>query len=163
MVAGVNSSNVVNLSQVSGITRGSGTFTYFAPNQPDGRVHTWNLSLEKEILADTVIRARYLGNHAGHLGITYSYNQTTPSYVWYVTTGQPTPTGTYANVATRAYDQTTYGNLQEYRAIGYSNNEGFQLELEHRFSHGYGYQLSYTMTNALMAGAVGSSAPTLPG
>ena len=163
VVAGVNSSDVVNLNQVSGITRGSGTFTYFAPNQPNGRVHTWNLSLEKEIFADTVFRARYLGNHAGDLGITYSYNQTTPSYIWYVTTGQPTPTGTYANVATRAYDQTTYGNLQEYRAIGYSNNEGFQLELEHRFSHGYGYQLSYTMTNALMAGAVGSSAPTLPG
>jgi hypothetical protein len=162
VVAGVNSANVVRLDQVSGINRGSGTFTYFDAHEPEARVHTWNLSLEKEIMTDTVMRVRYLGNHGSNLGITYTYNQTTPSYIWYATTGQPLPTGAYANVATRFYDQTTYGNLQEYRQIGWTNNNGFQLELEHRFAKGYSYQVSYTMTNALIAGAVGSSAPTLP-
>ncbi len=162
VVAGVNSANVVSLNQVTGISRGSGTFTYFAPHEPEARVHTWNLTIEKEILPDTVARARYLGNHGSNLGMNYSYNQTTPSYIWYATTGQPLPTGAYANVATRFFDQTSYGNLQEYRQIGWTNNNGFQLELEHRFSHGYAYQASYTMTNALIAGAVGSSAPVLP-
>jgi hypothetical protein len=162
VIAGVNSANVVRLDQVTGINRGSGTLTYFAPKMPEARVHTWNLTAEKEIFANTVFRARYLGNHASNLGITYTFNQTTPSYIWYASTLNPLPTGAYANVATRFYDQTTFGNLQEYRQIGWTNNNGFQLELEHRFEHGYAYQLSYTMTNSLIAGAVGSSAPTLP-
>ena len=162
IVAGVNSRDAVSVDRVSGINRGSGTITYYARNLPEPRVHTWNLTLEKEIMANTVVRARYFGNHGSNLGINYSYNQSTPSYIWYTTTGQPLPTGTYANVATRSWDQTSYGNLQEYRQIGWSNNNGFELEMEHRYSRGYAYQLSYTMTNSLLAGAVGSSAPVLP-
>ena len=159
MVVGVNSADVVRLNQVTGINRGSGTISYFAPKMPEARVHTWNLTAEKEIFADTVFRARYLGNHASNLGMNYSFNQTTPSYIWYASTLQPLPTGTYANVATRYYDKTMYGNLVEYRQMGWTNNNGFQLELERRLAHGYAYQFSYTMTNALIAGAVAPRRP----
>jgi hypothetical protein len=153
VVAGVNSANVVSLASASGITRGSGSVTYFARDQADARAHTWNLGVEKEVMAETVARVRYLGNHTTGLGQNYRYNDSMPSYVWYVTKGLPTPTGEYSNVARRFFDQTSIGSLQEFRKTGQSNNNGVELELERRFSKGYAYVINYTMTNALMMGA----------
>ena len=90
----------------------------FRAQRARGRVHTWNLDIEKEILADTVFRARYLGNHGSNSGITYATTRPRRATSGIRRRGQPLPTGTYSNVATRSYDQTTYGNLQEYRADG---------------------------------------------
>ena len=50
------------------------------------------------------------------------------------------------------FDQTVYGTVTEIRMSGWSNFNGISLEAEHRYSHGYGFQLSYTMGNALQAG-----------
>ncbi len=161
IVAGVNSRDVVSLDRVTGINRGSGTLTYLAADAPEACVHTWNLTVEKQLVSNTVARARYVGTHGSNLGINYRYNDTTPSYIWYAIKKQPLPTGAYANVATRFYDQTSLGNLQEYRQMGWSNANGLEFELERRYSKGYAYQLSYTVINAMIAGAVGSSAPTL--
>jgi hypothetical protein len=149
IIAGVNSQNVVDVDQPRGITRGSGTISYFARNQPDARAHTWNLTIEKEVMSNTVARARYVGIKSTHLNQFYDYNNSTPDYVWYMTTGQPLPTGDFANVARRFYDQTASGGLQEYRQTGYSNSNGFEMELERRFARGYGFQVSYVMTNSL--------------
>ena len=43
------------------------------------------------------------------------------NYVWYVNTGLPLPTGTFANTARRSYDQTVYGDIRVYSKFGYSN------------------------------------------
>jgi len=64
VIAGVNSRNVVTMDNPQGITRGAGGLQYFGPDQPTSRTHQWNLSLEKEIMAYTVGRVRYVGNHA---------------------------------------------------------------------------------------------------
>jgi len=149
VVAGVNSRNVVDIDQPRGITRGSGTVSYFARNQPDARSHTWNLTLEKEVMANTVARARYIGTHSSGLNQYYNYNDSTPEYIWYVTTGEPLPTGDFANVARRFYDRTASGGLQEYRQTGFANTNGLELEMERRFHQGYGFQLSYVIVNAL--------------
>lgn len=164
VVAGVNSRNVIDLNQPRGITRGSGTISYFAQNQPDARSHTWNLTFEKEVMSDTVARARYVGNHSSGLNQYFNYNDSTPEYIWYVTTRQPLPTGEFANVARRFFDQAASGGLQEYRQTGWSNNHGMELELERRFNKGYGFQLSYVMLNALTGtGDVAEVNQYLPG
>jgi hypothetical protein len=66
------------------------------------------------------------------------------------------PTGYYASTATRPYDQTTYGTLEEYRQSGYSNYNGAQFVLERRYSRGFAYQLMYVMGNAFRIGAFDS-------
>ncbi len=152
IIAGVNSRNAVDTSNVSSITRGSVGGVSFAKDQPNPRVQDWNLTLEKEVMANTVLRASYVGNHTDHLENFYSYNSTTPTYIWYVTTGLPLPTGDYSNMRGRPYDQTVYGGLQEMRMRGFSNFNGMTLEAERRYSEGYGFQLFYNMGNALQAG-----------
>jgi hypothetical protein len=109
---------------------------------------------------------RYIGNHSADLPQWYSYNQPAPSYIWYTTTGQPLPTGTYANVATRPFDQQVLGTIQEYTNTGWGNVQSFDFELEHRYSKGYAYAVSYVLSNAMSTSA-NSSVPSanqfLPG
>jgi len=155
LLSGVNSRNAVTTDAAKGLAPGSPFMSYFAREVPDARVQDWNLTLEKEVMENTVIRAGYVGNHSSHLELFYRYNESTPPYIWYVTTGQPLPTGTYANVARRFFDQKTYGTLEEYKPIGFGNSNGFQLELERRYSKGYGFQVFYVMDNNLAAGGLG--------
>ena len=165
-VNGVNSTSAIDLNSPRGISRGTANVYYFDPNMPDSRVHNWNLSIEKELRGAMVARARYTGSHAADIGQWNTYNNTTPSYIWYATTGQALPTGAYANVATRPFDQQVFGTVAEYINSGYANNESIDLELEHRYAKGYAYQLSYVMTNALSTGSANNvSAPNqfLPG
>ena len=151
-IAGVNSRNAVSLNDANTLTRGSPTVSYFAPDQSEPRVHDWNLTLEKEVAANTVARVAYIGNHGSHLEQIYQYNDQTPAYVWYASTGERLPTGEYANVARRPFDKNVYGTVEEYRKTGWSNFNGVQLELERRYSKGWGYQVFYVMGNALTAG-----------
>ena len=58
---------------------------YFTPDQPSSRVHDWNLTLEKEVMTDTVVRAGYVGNHATHQDSYEDLNPHMPDYVWYMT------------------------------------------------------------------------------
>jgi Carboxypeptidase regulatory-like domain len=152
VIAGVNSSNAIDLSNASSITRGSPLAWFFAQNMPTPRVQDWNVTFEKEVMTNTVLRASYIGNHADKLEQFYSFNDATPTYIWYATTGQPLPTGEFSGVALRPYDQTVYGTLAEMRMSGWSNFNGVSLEAERRFSGGYGFQLFYNVGNAFRAG-----------
>ena len=158
---GVNSqTGVLDLSHPRGVTAGTASANYFVPDMPTSRIHSWNLTLEKQVAA-TVARARYVGNHTSHLSQWYSYNQTTPDYIWYATTGQPLPTGTYANVATRPFDQQVLGTIQELRNSGWANTQAIDFELERRFHKGYGYQLSYVMSNSLSTAFASQTYPVV--
>lgn len=149
VIAGLNSQNALDVTKVTGITRGSGSMYYLDPNQPTARAHQWNLIVEREILANTVVKVGYIGTHGTRMSQWYTYNDPAPAYVWYATTGQPFPTGEFANVARRPYDQQVYGTVQRYQKTGWSNFNGVQLEFEHRYSKGYAFQLFYVMSNAM--------------
>jgi hypothetical protein len=154
IIAGVNSRDAVTLDTVSFLSRGSGStqVNYFAQDQPDARVQDWNLTVEKEVMKNTVFRATYVGNHGSNLEQYYWFNQNPTDYIWYMTTGEPIPTGEFANVARRPYDQQVYGGVNEYLMSGWSNFQGVQFEIERRYSDGYGFQFFYNMGNALRAG-----------
>ena len=157
IVAGANSRNAVSLADASGLTRGSANMSYFAPDQPDPRVHDWNVTMEKEVMANTLARVAYVGNHGSHLEQYFTFNDATPDYIWFTTTGQRLPTGEFSGVARRSYDKQVYGVIEEFRKTGWANYHGLQLELERRYSKGFGYQLFYVMGNALAAGGQGWS------
>jgi hypothetical protein len=152
VIAGQNSRNVITLDNANSLARGSMVASYFAKNQPDARVQDWNLTIEKEVMADTVARVSYIGNHGSNYEQFNRYNEPTPDYIWFVTTGEPLPTGPFANVARRPFDNQTYGTIEEYRMSGWSNYNGVQFELERRYSKGIAFQVFYVVGNALAAG-----------
>jgi hypothetical protein len=148
LIGGVNSSNAISLARADSLTRGSPYIIYFAKDQPDPRVMDWNLTLEKEFMANTIARFSYVGNHGDHLEQYWSFNDSPTAYVWYMRTGQRTPTGEFANVGMRTYDQQVYGPIQEYRKTGFSNNNGMRFEIQRRYSKGIAFQAFYVMTNS---------------
>jgi hypothetical protein len=64
IIAGVNSRQVLDLNQPGGLSRGSFLTSYFDPHQPTSRAHQWNLTLEREIWDNTVVKVGYVGSHA---------------------------------------------------------------------------------------------------
>jgi hypothetical protein len=157
VIAGVNSKDVLDITQPGGVSRGSFRTSFFDPNQPTTRAHEWNLTLEREIYDNTVVRAGYVGTHGARLEQFYTFNEQPNSYVWFVNTGMPLPTGEFSGVARRNFDQVSYGDIEEYRKTGWSNFNGVQFEIQRRYSKGYGYQLFYVMSNAFRAGGNGWS------
>jgi hypothetical protein len=154
-ISGLNTTDLVQPSDAKSLARGCCGVSYFNKDMPDPRVQDWNFTLEKEIMANTVVRAGYFGNHSSRLEQLYQYNSPTPEYIWYKTTGLPLPTGEFANVARNFFDQTSYGTIERWQNTGWGNSNGIQLELERRYSKGFAYQLFYVMDNALMAGGNG--------
>jgi len=168
VIAGVNSRDVITFDQPQGISRGSGGMQYFGPDQPTSRVHQWNLTIEKEVMQYTAARVRYVGNHGANLEQFYAYNNNPTDYIWYVTRGVPKPTGEYAPVAMRPFDNTTFGTLNEFRKTGYSNFSGMEFEIDRRYYKGVAFQLAYVVGNTLATtlsnqGSVGSVHDFLPG
>ncbi|HOQ46929.1 MAG TPA: TonB-dependent receptor [Bryobacteraceae bacterium] len=149
IVAGVNSRDAVTLDKVTSISRGTGSMQYFGPDLPTSRVHSWNFTIEKEIMEYTVTRVRYVGNKGSNLEQYYNYNNAPSDYIWYVTTGQPKPTGEFAPVAMRPFDQTTFGTLREFRKTGYTRFNGMEFEVERRYHKGVGFQLAYIVGNTM--------------
>jgi hypothetical protein len=149
IIAGTNSKDALDLNTITGITRGSAQAHYLDPHQPTARAHEWNVTLEKEILADTSLRLSYVGTHGIRLSQWYSFNDAPSDYIWYVTTGEPLPTGAFSNVARRGFDREVWGTLRQYQKTGWSNNNSFVAEVQHRFSKGHAFQVFYTLSNAL--------------
>ncbi len=158
VIAGQNSSDAVTTESLASLTRGSALVSYFAKDQPDSRTTDWNLTLEKSIAANTVVKVSYVGNHVSDLEMYNRYNEAPSDYIWYTTTGLPLPTGPYSNVARRPFDQQVYGTIEEYQKSGWSNYHGFQVELERRYSNGVAFQAFYNLSNAMTAGGRSYSA-----
>jgi hypothetical protein len=147
VVAGVNSTNVINVTSATAIAPGSmNPLVYFNPHLPTARAHQWNVTLEKEIMTNTVVSASWVGTAGRDLDQSYQYNAQPNNYVWYENSGVAVPTGL---TATRQYDQTTWAAITEYSHVGYSNYEGLRLEVLRRFSKGYAFQWFYVLGNAL--------------
>ena len=154
VVAGQNSASVVDVNSPNIINPGISVYA-FTNNYPSTFVHQWNFTLEQKLTDDLVLRASYLGNHGTNLEQYTNINAAPSAYVWYQTTGSPLPTGQYANTATRPVNQTTYGDISIQGKTGWSNNNSIQLNLQRLYSHGYGYQFYWAMSNAFRAGGNG--------
>ena len=161
-IVGVSARNLLDGRQAGGNLRGAFDINYFDPHQPTMRAHEWNLTLEREVMRNTVVRAGYVGTHGSRLDQFYYRNAPPNSYIWYATTGNPLPTGQYAGVAMRPLENTAFGNINEFRKTGWSNASAFKLEAERRYTGGYGFQVFYVMTNAFRAGGNSRSDDFVP-
>lgn len=157
VIAGKNSGDtVLDITKPPTVTPGIWV-TGIASDLPTSRAHEWNLTVESEILRDTVARASWIGTAGRNIEAMNMFNQNPISnYVWYVNSGLPLPQGYYANVVRRSIDQKIYGDIRIYSKIGWSNYNGVQLELQRRYSHGWAYGVLYLLSNSSSTGATPS-------
>ena len=116
------------------------------------KIHEWNLAVEKQVGAASVFRVTYSGKHGVNLDQLSDINPTQTDYVWYSTRGVALPTGAFASVSRRPYDQTAYAQVRIQNKSGYINSATFTAEFQRRFSKGLGFQAFHTVTNALRLG-----------
>jgi hypothetical protein len=105
--------------------------------------------LKNNWLRRTVFRLTYTGKHGVNADQLFEINPQPNDYVYYTLTQKSKPTGTFANVALRIYDQDAYTSVRILQKSGYINTSIFTAQIERRFSKGLGFQAFYTLTNAL--------------
>src|SRR5258707_77972 len=101
-------------------------------------------------MANTLVRVAYVGNYGDKQQQWVYNNESTPDYIWYRTRKEPLPTGAFASVARRPYDQTTYGSIDLFSATGYGRYSGVQLEFERRYSKGIAFQAFWVIGNTML-------------
>jgi hypothetical protein len=147
-VAGLNTDdpNMIDLNNPAAIGRGASVVAM--GDLPSMKIHEWNAALEKQIGNSSVFRVRYTGRHGWHADQLDNINPQPSNYVWYVLTGTALPSGTFSGEARRPYDQKAYTDIKILEKTGTINSSTFTLEFERRFSHGFGFQIFHTVTNA---------------
>ncbi len=160
IIAGKNSQNPVDITNPNSLGVGQAVIA-MSPDMPSTKVQQWNLALEKQLTQSMVLRVKYDGKHGSHLDQTDNINPQQTDYLYYSSTLQPTPTGTFSGTARRPYDQTAYTNVNFLSKTGLNNSALFALEVEKRFTKGLQFQAFYTLTNAYRLG--GNSTRDSPG
>jgi hypothetical protein len=145
---GVGSANLIDLNNPTSLGRGQGVVAMDG-KQPSMRIHEWNLLIEKQLSLSTVIRISYKGKHGVNADQLFNINPQANDYIYYLTTGRPTPTGEFASVLRRPFDQNAYTDIRILQRSGYINSSTWALEFERRFRNGLGIQAFYTLTNSL--------------
>jgi hypothetical protein len=124
------------------------------PHWKDPSSAQWNLTVERELTSNTVVRLSYTGQGAYHLPITVDNNQVPAS-----TTPYTVPNNGYSVVSAN----TPFQNwllLMESDSIGTQNYQSGIAEVTHKAGHGVTFQANYTFTKNLSDGQ-GSDAPTV--
>lgn len=124
------------------------------PHFRDPQAAQWNLTLERQVTPNTVVRASYVGMSNYRLPVTIDLNQIPASVTpW----DQGTTAGPF--VDSRApYQNWTL--LMSSENIGQSTYQAGIAEVDHRLSHGLAIEASYTYAKNL-SDAQGSDAPTV--
>ncbi|MFN7934738.1 MAG: carboxypeptidase-like regulatory domain-containing protein [Bryobacteraceae bacterium] len=152
VVAGQNSRDVVNTSSTNALLPGIAMSRTLTAEYPPATVDTANFTIEQPFKDGSVLRATYVYTHGENLDQDFQYNNAPSAYVWQVTTGTTPPTGALANVATRPYDNRTWGGNIASTKFGWSNNSALQLNYQRPFSKGFAYQVYYVYSRAFRVG-----------
>ncbi|MBS1829761.1 MAG: TonB-dependent receptor [Acidobacteria bacterium] len=152
IVAGQNSRDVVNTGSVNSLLPGIAMSRTLTTEYPPARVDTANFTIEQPFKDGSVLRATYVYTHGENLDQDFQYNNAPSAYVWQVTTGTTPPTGALASVATRPYDNRTWGGNVATTKFGWSNNSALQLNYQRNFSKGFAYQVYYVYSRAFRVG-----------
>lgn len=150
LVAGVNTSNIIDLNNPTQVGRGQ-TVVGLSPKMPSAKVHEWNIVIEKQLRPTLVVRLTYDGKHGVNMDQLAEINPAPTTYSWVSQTRTVVPTGAFASVATRPYDQNAYASVRILQKTGYINTHQFTAQIERRFSKGLAFQGFYTLTNTLRA------------
>ncbi len=124
------------------IAGGENFFDGNDPNLKDPRVYQWNLTIERELPAKTLLRASYIGSHATGMPVRVNLNQVPASTVPLRLQRLPYP---------------AWFVVVSLENLGFSSYEGLQLEASHRFRSDFFFQASYVLSKNI--GAMGDPPP----
>lgn len=151
VVAGLNSADVVNSTSVNALLPGISVKT-LAPDYPPAHVKQANMTIEQPVKGGGTFRITYLFTHATNLDQDYQYNVSPSNYVYQTVTGTIAPTGALASVATRPYDNKTWGTNTLSQKSGFSNDSALQVNYQRAFRKGFAYQAFYVYSRAFRVG-----------
>ena len=149
-VLGVNSANNVNSSAVNGVLPGISLVTDSLNLAPDA-VTNANLTFEQSFKSNQALRLSYVYSHGSNLDHYYYPNNAPSAFVYELATGNA-PNTANGSIATRPYDNTTWGNNVDVQKNGWSNYNALQANYEKRARKGVAYQISYTWAKAFRIG-----------
>ena len=152
VITGVNTAGVVNSNSTNALLPGIGTGTVTSSKYPPARVREANFTIEQPFRDGSVFRASYVYTHGENLDQNFLLNNAPSTYVWQAATGTTPPTGTFAGVATRPYDQRTWGGITQSTKFGFSNDSALQLNYQRPYRKGFGYQVFYVHSRAFRVG-----------
>jgi hypothetical protein len=110
------------------------------PNYKDARSHQWNVDIERQFGASTVLSVAYVGSHNSRLDYTGYANAANRSSAKSVA---PTTVDTY-----RAIPWAT-ANFRYSQSMGWSNYNALEVKMQKRFSRGLSTLLAYTWSKSL--------------
>jgi hypothetical protein len=152
VITGVNSANVVNTDSITALLPGIGPGTVASANYPPARVREANFTIEQPFKDGAVFRVSYVYTHGENLDQNYQINDAPSTYVWQARTGTTPPTGPLASVATRPYDNRTWGGITQSTKFGFSNDSALQFNYQRPYRRGFGYQIFYVYSRAFRVG-----------
>lgn len=132
----------------TGITYGGGEIEQATdPHYRDAQSAQWNLTVERELTANTAVRASYVGQSSYRLNLSVNLNQQVPSTV------SPNP---------NPIPFLNWGTIFSTGNYGHENYNALQLQATHRMGNGLSYQANYTWAHDL-SDAQGDAPTTFQG
>lgn len=108
----------------------------YDPNLKNGRLQSWNLTLEREIVPTYLVRVGYAGSHGDRLAMGRELNPAVYA-----------PGVTTATTQQRRPLFPTFNTLTTIESTGRSTYHSLQLTLDKRMSRGFSVLSSYTLSN----------------
>jgi hypothetical protein len=131
-----------------------GQFGVFTQGWRPSYQESFNLTVEREVMRNTAVRASYVGNQGRHL-----------SYVADVNYAQYTPGATVATTQQRR-PYANFGEVLNAPADGNSSYNALQLAAERRVAQSISFEASYTWSKSIDVGSTdaepGQGTPNIP-
>ena len=109
------------------------------PRYRDPQSAQWNVTLERELNANTALRLSYVGMNSYRLNVTEDLNQVQASNTPYVPSPFVDPRAAYAN----------WFSLFSTENAGFQNYQALQVEVNRRMNNGLMFQANYTWSKDL--------------
>jgi hypothetical protein len=149
-ILGVNSANVINSNALTGVLPGTALQT-ISPNFSPMYSTEANLTMEQSFRGNQAIRMSWVYTHGTNFDHGYHYNNAPSAFAYELATGSA-PNTANGSIATRPYDNKTYGDSVEIQKNGWSNYNAFQASYEKRAYHGMAFQVFYAWAKAFRVG-----------
>jgi hypothetical protein len=149
-IMGVNSANNVNSSTTNSILPGVAV-TSMPQSMPPDFVTSVNATVEQPLKGNSALRVSWIFSHGTNLDHYYDPNNGPSSFVWEMMTDTAVNTAN-GSIATRPYDNKTWGNNTLVLKNGWSNDNALQVNYQRLFHRGIAYQISYVWSKALRFG-----------
>jgi hypothetical protein len=111
--------------------------SYSADGLDTPLVFNWNLTVERQVTSDWLVRLAYVGSRGIHQRRTFEFNPAVYA-----------PGATTATTEARRLFAPYYGTMTGYSDSGVSRYNSFQASVQRRFSQGFTFQSNYTFSKS---------------